>query len=268
MLALHHNGMSVTSQKVRLTLAEKDLEFESHHLNLRDGDQFADDYRKLNPGAVVPTLIHDGTDGLIVVRESTVIMEYLDEVFPEPPLRPTNATGKATMRLWTKAMDEGVHGAVANLAYATAYRPLMLQKGAEELDTHYARMPDQDRAARQRDVVDNGLASPAIQRNIRLWDKTLGDAEAALGATEWLADDDYSLADIALTPYAYRVDVMGLGDVLLANRPRLVGWLERIKARPNFAIAVTKHLHDGPVQALADAGAEAKQEITRIVKAS
>ncbi len=262
-LTLHHNGMSVTSQKVRLVLAEKGLEFESHHLNLRDGDQFAAAYRRLNPGAVVPTLIHDGA----AIRESTVIMEYLDEVFPEPGLRPADAPGRAAMRLWTKAIDEGVHGAVANVAYATAYRPLMLAKSAAELDAHYARMPDRERAARQREVVEHGLASPAIRRNIRLWDRILAEAEAALGDAGWLAGETYTLADIALTPYAYRVEVMGLQDVLFRARPRVEDWLSRIKGRASFAIAVTAHLHEGPLQALAAAGEEARDEIAGIVKA-
>jgi glutathione S-transferase len=43
-----------------------------------------------------------------VIRESTVICEYLDEAFPEPPLRPADALGRAAMRVWTKAVDEGL----------------------------------------------------------------------------------------------------------------------------------------------------------------
>lgn len=68
MLALYHGRTSVCSLKVRVTLAEKALNFDSRLLTLR-GDQFEPQYLKLNPNAVVPTLIHD--DSIIV--ESTVI---------------------------------------------------------------------------------------------------------------------------------------------------------------------------------------------------
>jgi glutathione S-transferase len=53
-------------------------------LNLRAGDQQSPQYLKLYPNAVVPTLVNDGT----VIIESSVISEYLDDAYPEPPLRP------------------------------------------------------------------------------------------------------------------------------------------------------------------------------------
>ena len=106
-LALYHNDMSSCAQKVRLLLAEKGLEWESRHLDLRAGEHQKDWYIKLNPRAVVPTLI----DGDIVVPESNVINEYLDERFPDPPLKPADPFGRARMRLWTKQLDEGVHDA-------------------------------------------------------------------------------------------------------------------------------------------------------------
>ncbi len=59
MLFLYHSGPSVCSIKVRLVLAEKNLAWDGKILNLQRGDQFQPDYRKINPNAVVPTLIHN-----------------------------------------------------------------------------------------------------------------------------------------------------------------------------------------------------------------
>ena len=84
MLELYHNDMSTCAQKVRLTLAEKGLAWEGRHLDLRAGDQQKPEYLKLNPRGVVPTIVDNGK----VVRESTVIMEYLDDEYPKPSLRP------------------------------------------------------------------------------------------------------------------------------------------------------------------------------------
>ena len=80
MLALYHNDMSLCAQKVRVCLAEKGLAWESRHLVLRAGEHQQPWYLKLNRRAVVPTLI----DGDQVVPESNVILEYLDETFPDP----------------------------------------------------------------------------------------------------------------------------------------------------------------------------------------
>jgi glutathione S-transferase len=105
MLELYHNDMSTCAQKVRLTLAEKGLAWENRHLDLRAGDQQNPEYLKLNPRGVVPTIVDNGK----VVRESTVIMEYLDDEYPNPSLRPADSHARAQMRLWTKRLDEGHH---------------------------------------------------------------------------------------------------------------------------------------------------------------
>ena len=101
MIELYHNDMSVCAQKVRFALAEKKLKWEGHRLNLRAGDQQKPEYLKLNPNAFVPTLVDNG----IVIIESTVICEYLDDAYPEPGLRPAEAFGRARMRLGTKELD-------------------------------------------------------------------------------------------------------------------------------------------------------------------
>ena len=80
MIELYHNGMSTCSQKVRLALTEKNQEFKSHIFNLRAGEHKNEAYLKLNPKGVVPTLVHD----TIVICESTVINEYIDDNWPTP----------------------------------------------------------------------------------------------------------------------------------------------------------------------------------------
>ena len=97
MLELYHHGTSVCAAKPRILLAEKGLAWTSHYVDIITGEQFAPDYLKLNPKAVVPTLVHDGK----VITESTLIGEYIDEVFPDPPMKPDNALDRYRMRMWT-----------------------------------------------------------------------------------------------------------------------------------------------------------------------
>jgi glutathione S-transferase len=104
MIELYHHGSSVCAAKVRFALGEKNLAWQGHYLDILKGDQFAPDYQKLNPKAVVPTLVHDGN----VIVESTVINEYLDETFPDTPLKPKSPVERAEMRVWTKAVDEKI----------------------------------------------------------------------------------------------------------------------------------------------------------------
>src|SRR6266540_7560545 len=115
MLTLYHGRTSVCSIKARLALAEKAVDWDGRLLTLR-GDQFDPDYMKLNPNAVVPTLVHDGE----VVIESTVIMHYVDEAFPGPALVPADPISRAKLRMTTKLMDEYVHNSCTTLTFATA----------------------------------------------------------------------------------------------------------------------------------------------------
>jgi glutathione S-transferase len=87
MLELYHNIISTCSQKVRLCFAEKGLTYVDRHFEFRDGGHLSPEYLKLNPNGVVPTLVHDGNP----VIDSSVIVEYLDEAFPETSLTPWRA---------------------------------------------------------------------------------------------------------------------------------------------------------------------------------
>src|SRR3546814_8050371 len=90
-IELYHNDLSSCAQKVRIALYEKQLPWKSHHLNLRKGDQFKPEYMKLNPNGVVPTLVH----GDRVVIESNVILEYIEDTFPEPSLSPSDPADRS-----------------------------------------------------------------------------------------------------------------------------------------------------------------------------
>jgi len=251
MLALYHNDMSSCAQKVRLCLAEKGLDWESRHLSLRKGEHQQEWYIKLNPRAVVPTLI----DGDIVVPESNVINEYLDERFPTPPLKPADPFGRAKMRLWTKQLDEGVHDAgIAVISFALAFRHQYLSRG-EAGQAMLENIPDPTKRERRRDVIEKGLDSPffhaAIARMLALYD----DMEAALAGEPWLVGAQYTIADAAFTPYIVRLDhldIMGLLD----GHPRVLDWYARIKARPSFADAIVRWENPDYLSLMKRAGAE------------
>ena len=96
MIEMYHFWDSPCCFKVRMVLAEKELEWTPHLIASVQFDHFQPDYQKLNPHCIVPTLIHDGQ----VVLQSSVIAEYLDETFPEMNLKPESATNRALMRQW------------------------------------------------------------------------------------------------------------------------------------------------------------------------
>jgi glutathione S-transferase len=210
--------MSICSQKVRLVLAEKGLDWESHHLNLRAGEHQQDWYIKLNPRAVVPTLI----DGDIVVPESNVINEYLDERFPEPPLKPSDPLGRARIRLWTKQLDEGVHDAgVAVVSFALAFRHQYLARGKDGQQM-LENIPDAFKRERRRDVIEKGIDSPHFRLAMERLLKLYADMDVTLTRQAWLAGHRYSIADAAFIPYVARLEHLEMMGLLERTRPGLV----------------------------------------------
>lgn len=255
--------MSSCAQKVRLTLAEKNLQWTGHHMNLRRGDTRTEKYLKLNPNGVVPTLIADG----VVIIESTVIQEYLDDAYPETPLKPTSAIARALMRLWTKQLDEGVHAALGAISCGTAFRyQTMAGRTEEELKAHIDTIPEPDVRSRISDLVLNGIESKYFAPALHRFDKLFSDMEETLQSNTWLTGEEYSLADIAFTPYLTRFDhLQFLG--MLDHRPRLTGWYERARSRPNYQIGIGDWLNQDYLELMKEKGKEAWVHARQILSA-
>ncbi len=232
MLTLYHGRTSVCSIKARLALAEKGTAFDSRLMTLR-GDQFDPAYMKLNPNAVVPTLVHDGH----VVIELTVIMHYVDEAFAGPALMPEPPLMRARLRMIEKLMDEYVHVSCMTITFATANRASLSRLSPAEMEAELAKAPDPKRADIKRQVVTKGLDAAPIADALHLHEKLLDTIELAAKEAPYLAGAAWSLADAAATPYVWRLDKLKLAR-MWDNRPGVAQWYDRVRGRPSFKSAV------------------------------
>jgi glutathione S-transferase len=260
MIELYHNDMSVCAQKVRFVLGEKALKWESRHLDLRAGDQQKPDYIKLNPNAVVPTLV----DGGKVIIESTVINEYLDDAYPEPSLRPGDAVERAHVRLWTKQLDESVHAATRTISNAIAFRHQKLALGKEALTELHEKIPDPKKRAESWENVTKGVDSSYFGDAARRFDKLLADMEAALSEAPWLAGKTFSLADIGYAPYILRLKDLNL-QFLWDKRPHIPAWFDRIAERKGYRAAFDDWSNESYAALMREKGAEAQPQIKAIL---
>jgi len=256
-MELYHNDMSVCSAKVRLALAEKGLAWTGHHLNLRAGDAQRPEYLKLNPGGVVPTLI----DKQRPIIESTVICEYLEDAYPEPPLSPRDPFERARMRLWTKQLDEGIHANTSVISTCIAFRHQHLKKAPQEVERYLASIPSAERRERLRLSIQLGMDSPMFPPAILRFRKMLDDMEHALVDSPWLAGATYSLADIGYAPYIVRLNHLGL-DILVNQHRHVCVWFERLSRRPSFEEAVVRWFNKSYLD-LFDAQKDAAREKAR-----
>jgi glutathione S-transferase len=262
MLALYHNDMSLCAQKVRVCLAEKGLEWESRHLVLRAGEHQQPWYRALNRRAVVPTLV----DGEKIIPESNVILEYLEERFPQPALAPQDPYERAQMRLWTKQLDEDIHDAsAAILSFGIAFRHQYLERGEIGKQMLEA-IPNVFKRERRRDVIENGTASQHFIIAVERMTLLLDEMEEALAGHRWLAGAHYTLADVAFTPYLARLEHLGV-LAMIGGRQRVADWYQRCKARPSFREAIVKWENADYLALMQRRGAESWPQVQAIMQA-
>jgi glutathione S-transferase len=232
-LELYHSAASMCSQKVRLCLAEKGLPWVSHHLVLREFEQLEPAYLALNPEGLVPLLLADGKP----IRESAVINEFLEDSFPERPLRPADALGRARMREWTSYIASEPALAVKIPSFHRLVAPAVAGKWTPaEIDAIAARMPHRSTAARWRQALTAGFTEEEVEASLQRLRVTLDRMEQVLSISQWLAGENYSLADVEMTPFVRWHYVVGEGHAV-EDRPRVSAWHAAVKARPSYAAA-------------------------------
>jgi glutathione S-transferase len=231
MLTLYDFGNSVCCQKVRIALTEKGLSWEPIRVDLFKSEQYDPKYLKLNPKGVVPTLVHDGTP----IIESTLICEYLDETFPDPPLMPNDPAARTRMRLWSKTVDEGLHEGITEISFSAMFRERMKNMTPEMREKRFANIGDPRRRDRFKSTYELGVQSPFVLYAIAAYERAFKLMEDTLAAGgPWLLGARPTLADVNLMPHTARLDYLGLLGVWTEGRPHLQTWWELASAWPSF----------------------------------
>jgi glutathione S-transferase len=233
MLKLYHHPASVTSAKVRLVLAEKNIPWAGQVIDLYQGEQFQPWYLALNPAAAVPTVEVDGR----TVRESVAICEYLEEAFPGNSLVPSNYADRARMRVWCKDVETFMSVAAAGVIFPANDRFELESLSASQLTDYYSHHPNARMAERKRQWMVEGFASKSAQQAVLTYNKFLYKLELQLAETPWLVGEGYTLADAAASPYIGLLELLGFSE-WIKRMPHVVKWFEQVSQRPAFVTAV------------------------------
>ncbi|OJY68655.1 MAG: protein ligF [Sphingobium sp. 66-54] len=232
-LTLYSFGPGANSLKPLATLYEKGLEFTPRFVDPAKFEQHSDWYKKINPRGQVPALDHDGK----IVTESTVICEYLEDVFPDAgtSLRPADPYKRAEMRVWTKWVDEYFCWCVSTIGWAFGIKAIAQKMSDEEFEEHIRKnvpIPEQQLKWRR---ARNGFPQEMLDEEYRKVGVSIERLEATLSRQDYLVDSGYSLADICNFAIANGLQRPGgffEGYVTEQKTPGVVAWLARINERP------------------------------------
>jgi glutathione S-transferase len=227
---LYNAPQSTCSQRVRFVLNAKGLPFEEHKLDLLAGDQLKPEYLALNPNGVVPTLDHDGN----VVTDSSVIIEYLDEVVPQGAnFTPRDPVRRAAMRSLMRFIDEMPAAAVRVPTFNLAFLPRFAAMSeaeflafAESKPLRKEFMLAMGRTGFPQKEMDGAMGR--LRRSYERMDDSIKDSGGP-----WLCGKDITLADISVMPAIVRMADLGR-ESDWADLPRVARWYELIRVQPAF----------------------------------
>jgi len=229
-ITLYNAPQSTCSQRVRFVLNAKSLPFDEVKLDLLAGDQLKPEYLKLNPNGVVPTLDHDGN----IVIDSSVIIEYLDEIAPEPAsFTPRDPVSRANMRALMRFIDEMPAAAVRvptfNLAFLPRFQAMSEQDFVAMAEAKPLRKEFMLTMGRKGfPEKDMNAALERLRRTYARMDQSIAESGGP-----WLLGRQPTLADVAVMPALVRMADLGL-DTMWQDLPRVRRWFEEIRAHPAF----------------------------------
>ena len=235
MLKLYHFWSSTCSRKVRICLAEKELDWVSHHVDIVKRQEHLEDwYIELNPSGVVPTLIHDDK----ILTESNVIIDYIDDCFPDNPLKPPDPFEKAIMRIWVDKAEAIVHRNINIISWNKRHMPRMAHLTEKEHLNILLKIPDLEKRMSRINRLKNGVSEADEKLATRALKAVVLSMENTLSKTPWLAGDQFSLADIAIAPFVERFEANALKELVSFKLyPNVGDWWKRVTARKSYSVA-------------------------------
>ena len=246
MLTLYTFHNSICTQKVFITLAEKELEFDEEVVNLFGAEQYSPEYLKINPKGVVPTLVHEGR----AIPESSLICEYIDETWPDRGPRgsliPDDPFMKSRMRQFSKLVDETIFEATRELSFSAMFREKMKEMPEDQRQTRFSNVGDPNKRARLMSTYELGVESPYVLQAIGNWEKAFKVLDASLAefGGPWLLGGRFTLADINMIPYLWRVEYLDLIDIWMDDHASAAVWWERAKGQLSAVACIPNRLNE------------------------
>ena len=229
---LHFRGSSC-SQKLRIYLNLKKIDWTSHGVNLAAGKNYSEWFLGINPKGLSPVLVDDGR----VEIESNDILEYLEKKFPERPL--ISQDTQMQIRELLKEEDD-LHEDIRNIAYYYMFGGLGKKnsKALEKFENYKSSNENLDRLKMKevefyKNFSKVGITDIAIKNSLSKFCKSYEKYESLLNSHEYLMGDKLTLLDIAWFIYSYRLHVSGFPFKF--RFPNVSKWFNNLYSRNEFS---------------------------------
>ena len=193
MMGLYSGNTCIRSHQVRIVLAEKGILTEINNI---DGSDVPEDLMALNPYVSLPTLI----DRELILYDSRVIVEYLDERYPHPPLLPVSPVDRAKLRLGLTTLERDIVEPAVSL-----------------------------------DLVLGTRVENSHRKKLK---SLLMSSSDLFGVQQFFLSDDFTIVDCVIAPILWRLDLFGIE--LPNNQQPIFKYMERVFSRKSFKESLTE----------------------------
>jgi glutathione S-transferase len=179
------------------------------------------------------------------------MIEYLEDAFPDRPLRPAEPIGQARILAWARFINEVLMPAANTLGCKSYLAPWLRGTNSASVLPLLERIPLQFLQDGWRLALADGYSSELLEDSKRKVALSVKRIEDALGATGWLVGSVYSLADIDAFAICNALTTLTPDIANAEVAPRLLEWLNRIRSRPAVRAALATSRTGKPEQAFA-----------------
>lgn len=239
MIELYHGEPNLCSLKPLVVLHEKGLEFASHYLDFARFEHVGLKLQEAtevchNPEGEGPILVDRGT----AMTESLFIMLYLDEAYPEKPLRAEDAFNRWRVLMWARFLNEVAAPAIGTLGCHKYLTAELKARDRQETERSIAAIISKEQQEGWRAALYNTYSEEMLADSRRKVELAVKKVEVALAENDWLAGPRFSLTDI--DAFALLRPLPKAFPELLneRNAPRTNAWLALIEARPSVKAAL------------------------------
>ena len=190
----------------------------------------------------MPTLEHDGR----IIIDSNIILEYLDDFFPDSPLKPKDPFERSQMRIWLDKSETLVHKNVNILSWNRRHMPRMKHLSHEQHLKILQKFPNPETRRMRIRRLEHGVSDTDEEFAKERLSDFMDKMEEELNKGTWLTGDNFSLADIAIAPFIERFEANNLVDLIdFRKRPKIGSWWGKMKSRESYQTAYAFKNPDG-----------------------
>ncbi|KAM0940554.1 putative glutathione transferase [Dioscorea sansibarensis] len=240
-MQLYHHPCSMDSQKVRLALEERDIDYTSYHVNPLTGKNMEVSFFRMNPSAKIPVF----KNGSHIIYRTIDIIQYIDRLAVSLSGE-VNVSGGEKVIEWMQKIDAWNPKMFTLSHIPDKYRNFVSKFVRRVIIARMAESPElasnyheklRDAYETEEKMRDLDTMQESEGKLIRLLD----DAEMQLEETRYIAGDEFTLADTMFVPVLVRITLLNLEDEYINCRPKVKAYYQLVKHRNSYKVVIGKY---------------------------